>query len=248
MVQSAIDRNFDQLGFSSHTMFPGKTNWHMCPENYFTYILLVKKLAKKHKGVIDIFCGLEADYIPGFTVPSYKTYELFDIDFMIGSVHYIYFDKGKRFTIDGPVDEVAQGLNEVFAGDGKKYVQTYFELQKQMAKNFDFDIIAHPDLVRKRNDVLHFFNENDGWYKRELEDAAKVFAQSGKIVEINTGGMARDDLKDAYPSDDFLRLLYKYDVPIMINSDSHSFETLDFAFDFAKTKAQNIGYDKFMCF
>ena len=73
-------------------------------------------------------------------------------------------------------------------------------------------------------------------YKTEIEETAKSIAQSGVIVEINTGGIARGAINDTYPSLDFLKALNKYDVPITICSDAHSVQDLDCAFDFAKNK------------
>ena len=38
------------------------------------------------------------------------------------------------------------------------------------------------------------------------------------------------------------KLIKKYDIPIMINSDAHSIDTLDFGYDFAQNKACKAGF------
>lgn len=242
MVQAAIEKDFQILGFSGHSMFPYESEWHIPLNKYQAYADEVTRLKNIYKDKIKILLGFESDFYPGYVVPKMKDFEKYNIDYLIGSVHYIYFSPEKKFTVDGSSQEVAKGIEEIFHGNGKLYVQTYFDLQRQMVSSGDFQIIGHCDLVRKRNSILHFFDESEDWYKRELESTALAFAHSGKIVEINTGGMARGALQDTYPSDYFLSLLKKYDIPIMINSDAHSIDTLDFGYDFAQNKACKAGF------
>ena len=111
-----------------------------------------------------------------------------------------------------------------------------------MVQSCNFDIIGHADLIRKRNRELRFFDEADDWYRRELKATAKAIAQSGKVAEINTGGMSRAGLLSPYPSAAFLELLRKYDVPLTLNSDSHEAKTLTDFFDAGIQSALAAGY------
>ena len=106
----------------------------------------------------------------------------------------------------------------------------------------NFDIIAHPDLVRIRNGALNFFSEEDSWYKEEIKATAKAIAKAGVIAEINTGAIARGNMDDTYPSQQFLELMYDNGVPVCINSDAHTTNGLDAAFDRAVEKARRAGY------
>ena len=38
MVQSAIEKHFDILGFSSHATYPYKSSWHLNPARYNEYV------------------------------------------------------------------------------------------------------------------------------------------------------------------------------------------------------------------
>ena len=76
---------------------------------------------------------------------------------------------------------------------------------------------------------------------------AREIARSGVCVEINTGGIARSNLKEPYPSLYFLELLKEKNVPVTINSDAHDADKIDYWFDEAesfaiKARYKEIGY------
>ena len=217
MVFSAIEKKFDILGFSSHSAYPYKSNWHISPLNHIDYVKEIKRLKNKYKDKIEIYLGFEADYLPLVCTPEKSRFEEFSPDYIIGSVHYVVnLDEPEKqgfiqedsdipvncFSIDSFPEEVQQGINLLFDGDGKKACQTYFALVREMALSFNFDIIGHLDILRKRNAMVKFFDENSQWYKNEIKTTAKTIAKSGKIVEVNYGGIARGSLMDTYPSID----------------------------------------------
>lgn len=248
-IISAIEKNFTILGFSSHSLFPLAKSWHIAPRNFQDYVQEVRFLQEKYSDKIQILCGFEADFFSNLSLPCQKNYELFKPDFLIGSVHYVFSKKG-YYSVDNSVEKVKEKLIRLYGNqekgfesvNGKKAVCEYFATQREMLKKGDFQIWGHPDVIRKRNGILHFFNENESWYKKELIATAKVAAKTGVIAEINTGGMARKVMNEPYPSTQFLEILFNYKIPVQINSDAHNKEDLDFAFDFAKKLAKKIGY------
>ena len=259
MIQSAIEKKFDILGFSSHATYPYKSSWHLNPVRYNEYISEIERLKNVYKDKIEIYRGFEADYIPLVSTPDKQHYEQFKPDYIIGSVHFVVnLDCPEKkgfpqedsdipvncFSIDSFTEEVEQGIKLLFDGDGKKASQSYFAIVREMVSSANFDVIGHLDILRKRNGTLKFFDENAEWYKNELCATAKIIAQSGKIVEINYGGIARGSLNDTYPSLHFLKLLNKLDVPITINSDAHNFDHIDTGYEFAIKNAISAGYSE----
>ena len=122
-----------------------------------------------------------------------------------------------------------EGIRECFAGDAKAFVCEYFRQQREMLK-FDFDILGHPDLVRKFNVRHPYFDETASWYVSQLEESALAIAASGKIVEVNTGAISRGWLDDAYPSPVFRKMLRERGVRFVLSSDSHAADTVDCGF------------------
>jgi histidinol-phosphatase (PHP family) len=241
MAQAARDKHFDIIGFSAHTMYPFADTYHVPPNQLKDYVAAIETLKAKYRGTMEILTGFEVEYVPPFCVPDKAKFAALGADYTIGSVHYIT-GKDMCFAADGKADEVARGIETLFQGDGKKAVQTYFALERAMLTRGGFDILGHADVIRKRNRVLRFFDETEGWYGRELEATAKAAARSGVVVEINTGAITRGAMDDVYPSAAFLRLLHKHNVPVMINSDAHKTSHLDTAFDLAKQRAKDAGY------
>lgn len=245
MVLSAIDKHFDILGFSSHSMFPFSSEWHIPGRDFGKYRAEIRELSEKYKDKIKILCGFEADYIQGITVPDKLQYLILQPDYLIGSVHYVWTKNGS-FAIDGSADEVENGIDNFFSGNAKAAISEYFAIQREMLKNADFEIWGHPDVCRRRNRELALFFENDEWYKNELKATADEAKKANVIAEINTGGLARGAVKSVYPSEYFLSLLFERGIPIMINSDAHKAEFLDFAFEEAYAVAKKIGYKEVM--
>ena len=81
-------------------------------------------------------------------------------------------------------------------------------------------------------------------YKEQIRLTADKIAGAGIVAEINTGAIARNNMKTPYPSEEFLALLKERNVPITINSDAHSKEALDYAFEKAVALAKKTGYNE----
>ena len=258
MVLAAIEKGFDVLGFSSHCFHPLNPEfytkedslWHIPSENIISYSQEIRRLKEKYAGQIQIFLGFEADYFDspaiGTAIPDKAKYSEFSPDYLIGAVHFLTNPKG-FFTVDHKPDIVKESLQRFYSKpdgtiDGKQAVCDYFAAEREMLLKGNFDIIAHPDLIRIRNTVLHFFDEEESWYKEEIKATARVIANSGVIAEINTGAIARGNMDDTYPSQQFLEYLYNYGAPVCINSDAHTTNNLDCAFDRAAEKARRAGY------
>ncbi|MCR5387396.1 MAG: histidinol-phosphatase [Treponema sp.] len=241
MIKTAIKKKFDILGFSGHSMYPFASTWHIPPKNHKLYVETLNKLKEKYKDKIKILTGFEADFIPSMCNPSFERFKELKPDFLIGSVHYVVNEKG-YFTVDESAEGVKNGIEKNFNGNGKKLVQEYFALEREMLRNCDFTILGHPDLVRVRNGKLKFFNENDVWYRNELKELVKEIKKTDVIVEINTGALGRKLMDDTYPSTYLLELIKEAGGRITINSDAHTADGLDSAFDFAQQKALKAGF------
>lgn len=230
MVRAALDKGFDAVGFSSHALLPACDPWTLRPETAADYVADIRALAEKYDGKIAVLCGIEADHIPGEARADRSVYAHLGLDYLIGSVHYVVAD-GARVPVDHRPELLAEGIARQFGDDARAFVRAYFATQRDMAASCDFDIIGHPDLVRKFNGVLHYFDETADWYRDELVRTADVFAASGKLVEVNTGGISRGWIDDAYPSPQFRALLRERGVRFILSSDAHSAAALDCAFD-----------------
>ena len=245
IAETAFEKGVSILGFSSHCMYPFSSSWHMAFENIPKYCAEINRLKEEYNDKMAILLGFEADYIPEVTCPTMAGYAEFEPDYLIGAVHFIGDKKG-IFAVDDSTANVKEGIEKIFNGNGKKVVCEYFARQREMLSNGNFAILAHADLVRKRNGHLNFFNENDSWYRKELIATAKAAAKVGVIIEINTGAISRGTMDDVYPSAQFLEIIKNYGIPVTFSSDSHSAPTIISDFDRAEKAARKAGYTEIM--
>lgn len=244
MVLSAISSGIKFLGFSSHAMWPFVfDDSYLSQADYNSYCNEVRALAKKFCNEINISLGFEADYIDykeQKTVPSFEQYSDFCPDFLIGSVHFIFNEEG-MFPMDWSADRLANGIKMFYGGNVKNAVQRYFEEERQMLEKGNFDILGHCDLIRKFNGSGAFFDETEEWYKSEIKALVEAMSRNGCLVELNTGALARG-YQALYPGEYCLELMKAKNIPIIINSDCHNAQNIDFAFDKAIEAAKKAGY------
>jgi histidinol-phosphatase (PHP family) len=103
------------------------------------------------------------------------------------------------------------------------------------------DIVGHFDLITKfdeMGDSLFLKNEN---YNRIVEKYIKTVANSGCLFEVNTGAVSRGYRSTPYPAENLLYILKEHNAPLILSSDSHSADTLDFGFEDAKMLLRDVG-------
>jgi histidinol-phosphatase (PHP family) len=69
-----------------------------------------------------------------------------------------------------------------------------------------------------------------------------VASKSASIFEVNTGAISRGMRKSSYPSENLLYTLKKLDARLILSSDSHNSDTLDFGFEEEKKHLKDIGF------
>ena len=231
MVQAALARGFDEIGFSSHARLPDVVEGNLTPDSAVAYAAEIRALAVQYADRIRIRLGVEADYIPGDTAPEKARYAHLAPDYLIGSIHWVVAPDGGHVPVDHEPELLADGLRDHFAGDVQAYLRAYFAQTRDMVAKYDFDVVGHPDLVRKFNVKHPYFDETADGYRGELEATADAIAASGKIVEVNAGAISRGWLTGAYPSAAFRDLLRARGVKFILSSDAHCTDGIDCAFD-----------------
>ena len=257
VCRTAYEKGLRSLGFSSHAPIHKKTGlvttWHAQEERLEEYIETVQAAKKRWEGKLPIYLGLEVDFIPGLMGPADKDYREMDLDFIIGAVHYVIPARGEPFTVDDSAENVDRGIKEIFGGDPLGMVEAYWDSQEAMIRAGGFDLLAHPDLVKKNNSFPEgcenrLFSEEEKSYRQRTAAIAALLAQAGLPAEINTGGMNRGKIKDCYPSLDFLKLFRKYGVPMVINADAHRAEHLGGHYEEARQFLLAAGYTETLLF
>ncbi|MDY5968495.1 MAG: histidinol-phosphatase HisJ family protein, partial [Bacteroidales bacterium] len=128
-VEYAIAHGFSQLGFSGHAPMPMDDGACMSMENFKRYVQDARALQREYEDRIQLFLGLEIDYIPGLQEDFRPLIEMGGLDYCIGSVHHVNDprDPMNLWMIDGSKQEVYdEGLERVFGGDMKRGLTAFF--------------------------------------------------------------------------------------------------------------------------
>jgi len=236
MCRAAYEKNLFAIGFSAHSPIKKKTGiesfWNLPDERLDEYIAEVLAAKKRWQGKLAVFLGLEVDYIKGLRSPMDSDITSLNLDYIIGSVHYIVHPNGaKPFIVDGPLEEFNSGLEEVFGGDADALMQYYYDAQAEMISLGGFDILGHADLLKKNTQDKNLWDEESEL--RRQREIARDSAKAGLTVEVNTGGINRKKIRDVYPSLPFLRFFREYGVPAIITADAHRAQDIDGNYDIA---------------
>jgi histidinol-phosphatase (PHP family) len=249
MCQVAHNKGLAAIGFSAHAPI-GKTgltsNWHIKDERLSEYIDEVRAARRRWEGKLAVYLGLEVDYIRGLRSPLDRDIQSLNLDYSIGSVHYLLPPHGDPFTVDGPPAEVAKGIAD-FSGSGEAMVSAYWDAVLKMVAVGGFDIVGHLDLVKKHNAGDRLFSTGNRYMRRAAE-VVRVIAAGGYVVEVNTGGMNRGSITETYPSLEILRLLHQHNVPVMITADAHNANDLDGHHPAARQTLLDAGYTSHVVF
>ena len=257
ICRSAFEKGLVSLGFSSHAPLSlcrsaageiPDTVWHMKAERFPAYLEEIEEARKRWAGKLDIYSGLEADYIEGFASPAELRRRIPGLDYIIGSVHYLVPSGGTYFTVDGPLEETERGFREGFGGDRGAFTEKYWDTVEEMIGEGGFDILGHVDLLKKNNGKGCFFDPEDTRYLHRAGEIAESALKAGVVVEVNTGGIIRGRIPETYPSVKILRFFREAGVPALITADAHRAEDLDGHYGIALQALREAGYREHVLF
>lgn len=176
---------------------------------------------------IHVAVGVEADWLPGRLDYVREVLASQEWDIVLGSVHFL-----DSWAFDDPAL-----VSEWDARDIDATWERYFDLLIDAACSGLFDVMAHPDLVKK------FGHRPAGDPDLLYDEAARAFADAGVAAEVSTAGL-RKPVNEIYPGDAFLHALKRHDVPLTIGSDAHAPGEVGYCFEDARSAVRRAGYDR----
>ncbi|MDR0889724.1 MAG: histidinol-phosphatase [Oscillospiraceae bacterium] len=227
LVRTAIAKGFDALGFSGHSYTPYDTSY--CMTDIPAYVAEIRRLQAKYAGEIALFCGVELD--------AYGT-RLFEPDYVIGSLHCVKHG-GNYFCMDESPQKLEAAI-AAFGGDEMALVRAYYEQLTAFVCREKPDIVGHFDVLTKYN--RGHFDEESEEYLAIAREAIENILPCCKLFEVNTGAMARGLKTLPYPAPKLLKMLLELGAEVIVTSDCHDPERLDFAFAQAQELLKEIGF------
>ena len=267
ILEEAVRQGLTTLGFSEHSPLPFDNNFSVKEADMPRYVAEIAQLKAEFKDKIDIYCGLEADYLTGVSEPFAVTKEKYHLDYLIGGVHLVVnpalrqaqgpeetkvvepaetptqtINPDEIWFIDGPKWEVYdEGLQKFFDGDIRRAVRRFFEQSNEMIENEPFDIIAHFDKIKMHNRD-RYFHEDELWYRKLALETLDLIREKGLIMEINTRGIYKKRYNGFYPSPWLMEEACKMHIPAIISADAHHFSEITLEFSAAEEALKKAGY------
>jgi histidinol-phosphatase (PHP family) len=235
-IGKAISAGINEIGFSDHlNIFFSDEYSCIKPDSINEYISHLNKIKRSTPGFI-IKTGLEVDYFPGKEEEIYNFVHDLDLDYIIGSVHFLGEktpESGTNYVESGPAYYENRDIDELF--------ENYFAHVIGAVESGLFDIIAHCDLVRYYNFRP---KANPEYLYRRLANKMKVH---DVVFEINTNGRNRP-VGDFYPDRRFLKVFSEEKVPVCVNSDAHIPDRVGQHFDEAYNLLKEAGFKEMAVF
>lgn len=195
------------------------------------YNAQLKAVQARFGGLLQIFKGLEADFIPDRTIPFRDWHSLLHLDYLIGGIHFVSKAGSDAFWhIDGSQQQYDETLHNLFGEDIKAAVTAYYSQVRMMIEEEKPDMVAHLDKVLMHN-ANRLFSETDNWYQQELDRTLDVIADAGTIVEINTRGIYKKRHSDFFPSTGTIKKCVDRGIPLTISADAHECDEMCALFD-----------------
>jgi histidinol-phosphatase (PHP family) len=228
----AVELGLSEIGFADHMplLRIRDEQLTMEPEELPHYLDLISEL-RDSVDDLTIRLGIEMDYIPGQMDEIWEAAAGIEFDYVYGSVHYI----------DGWDFGDSRHLSSYRDKDPDEAYTRYFELFCEAAREGGFDIMAHPDLVKKHG-IRTRLPLRDMY-----EEAAKCLREAGVAIELNTSGL-RKRVLETYPSLPFLRAIAARGVPVTLGSDAHAPEQVGMDFDVALRLLAKAGISRIATF
>jgi histidinol-phosphatase (PHP family) len=226
-VDAAIAAGLTEYGISDHApQIPEPfDDWRMDLTELPEYFEWIDRARAHAAGRIPVRAGMECDWLHGCGTWIEDLAARYDWDYLIGSVHYL-----GEWDFDNP-----KWLGRWAESDVEEVWTRYWQAYMEMADSGLFDILGHPDLVKK------FSHIPGGDLNRFYEPVVDAIAAAGSVIELNTAGWHKP-CAEAYPAAGFLELACSAGIPLVISSDSHAPSEIGRDFAKAISIAKAAGY------
>lgn len=224
MAAEARAKGFEYWGFSPHAPTTAETTCNMSESDMSDYEKVVDEAAARYPGTT-FLKGAEVEYINRDEGPVQMARKHPELDYIIGSVHFLPTRDGRPVDIDGRPERFAERLRDDFGNDLDYVVRTFWQHTRDMIAAGSIDIIGHLDKIARNASAIRPGIEDEAGFRAEVERTVDAAIASGAAVEINTKHRESEDRY--YPHPRYWSRLARAGVAMPVNSDAHTIEGAD---------------------
>lgn len=218
-VRFALSGGFSSYGFSSHAPLPFPTSWTMEWDRMDDYLSEFHRLKAKYADRIELYVGLEIDYLDETSHPGIARFRDLPLDYRIGSVHMLPTADGEVVDIDVLADTFCRLVDVRFGGDLDRVVHLYYDRLLRMVELGGFDIVGHADKMHYNASCYRRGLLDEEWYDDLVRSYFQEIARHGYQVEVNTKSYL--DKHVLFPNVRYFSYLNRLGIRVQVNSDAH---------------------------
>ena len=224
-VQSAIACGMTAYGITSHTTFPMPPIKSLQPDTYEKYFAEFNRVKRIYGNKIELYVGLEVDYLDEVRNPRLPFYATLPTDYTIGAVHFVANDSGEWMCTDGAFTTFKDAAWRVFGGDIRRIVQLFYDNSRRLVACGNFDIHAHPDKIALNASQFDPAILQESWYEELVYKHICSLRGGDFLVEVNTKALEQHNR--IFPSVEWLPLVRRLGLNLVVNSDCHDIDKVD---------------------
>lgn len=194
-VEAAIANGLKVLGFSDHNpmLYPNIIKGKMAEEELPEYIQSILALKKEYERDIEIFVGLEVEYMEDHFQTQLDLFRKYPLDYMILGQH------------------LAKDVMAATATEDVSLLDSYCSRVTAAIETGLFTYVAHPDVVN--------FKGDPGIYESYMRALCQTAKEHDIPLEINLHGLHTGRY---YPSERFWNIAGEENCSAILACDAHS--------------------------
>ena len=214
MALAAQAAGASEFGISDHlVLMPKEIDvadddvWWMPYANLEAYVSEAKSVKEELSDEkFKVYVGLEADYFDETVDLLRETLALYDLDYVIGAVHY---------AGNFPIDHSAECWRQLSPDQCHEVWRIYLDKLLGATRCGCFDWLAHLDLPKK----FGFQMPDD--LKPKMREVIEAIADTELAIELNTAGLDKE-CREIYPAEWILEQAVEQAIPVALTSDAHA--------------------------
>lgn len=219
MARAAADSGMLHYGFTPHSPLCIESPCNMSADDVRAFIDETDRLRSLPEKLPALYAAMEIDFLSADFGPHIDFFHKLDLDYRIGSVHFVPNQDGIPIDCDGSQQRFLGNLKDGFRGDLRYVVERFFEQTLLMLERGGFDMLGHFDKIAQNAVAADPDIENRFWYEAMIDDVVSHAQSAGIVVEINTKYI--NSKNRFFPHRRWWEKLIRAGIPLAVNSDAH---------------------------
>lgn len=239
-IAIAVWMGYTSYGVSPHSPIKLPTHCNMRIDRVEDYIAEMNRLKARYAHKIELYTGMEIDYIDDDWCASSVYFQNLPLDYRIAGVHYLMGVNGAFVEVDCSATRFKEVIDSHFGGNIEALIEAYYKAMNRTVQLGGYDFIAHPDKISKNCETLSRGITSSSWYNSLFMNFIQGAATHNRMLEINTKSINTGGW--IFPNSNKFKLLKELNIDIVVNSDAHLPRNINIGYNTVNSLLKGAGY------